>query len=61
MSMGSEGGVCRWESFAYNVRDKGTPRFFVTEDHHKGTLRRFTPKMVNWSKTWQMVSQTFLY
>jgi len=31
MTLGSAGG--RWESFAYDVRDKDVPRFFATEDH----------------------------
>lgn len=31
MTLGSDGG--RWESFAYDVRNKNVPRFFATEDH----------------------------
>ena len=31
MTLGSAGG--RWESFAYDVRNKDVPRFFATEDH----------------------------
>jgi uncharacterized protein len=53
MSMASEGGI--WESFAYDDRDKETPRFFVTEDHHKGCLRRYTPEVTNWTDPWQML------
>ena len=42
ITLGSDGG--RWESFAYDIRNKDNPRFFVTEDHNKGTVRRFTPQ-----------------
>ena len=37
MTLGIDYG--RWESFAYDVRDKTRPRFFATEDHNKGTIR----------------------
>eukprot|EP00539_Tryblionella_compressa_P005345 CAMPEP_0178760534 /NCGR_PEP_ID=MMETSP0744-20121128/15540_1 /TAXON_ID=913974 /ORGANISM="Nitzschia punctata, Strain CCMP561" /LENGTH=459 /DNA_ID=CAMNT_0020415111 /DNA_START=32 /DNA_END=1411 /DNA_ORIENTATION=+ len=53
MSMASEGGI--WESFAYDIRNRYLPHFFVTEDHHKGCLRRFTPDVVDWSDPWQML------
>ncbi|KAL3905022.1 MAG: hypothetical protein SGILL_009843, partial [Bacillariaceae sp.] len=53
MSMASEGGI--WESFAYDDRRVDLPRFFVTEDHHKGCLRRFTPDIANWTDPWQML------
>jgi hypothetical protein len=53
MSMAIEGGI--WESFAYDDRNKDVPRFFVTEDHHKGCLRRFTPDVTNWDDPWQML------
>ena len=53
MSMASEGGM--WEAFAYDDRDRDVPRFFVSEDHHKGTLRRFTPAVTNWDDPWQML------
>lgn len=53
MTMAMEGGI--WESFAFDDRNKETPRFFVTEDHHKGCLRRFTPQVTNWTDPWQML------
>ena len=51
--LGETGG--RFESFAFDVRNKGTPRFFVTEDHARGTLRRFTPSQPNWNDPWTML------
>lgn len=53
MTLGSSGG--RWESFAYDIRDKENPRFFATEDHNKGTVRRFTPDIVNWDDPWNLL------
>ena len=53
MTLGSDGG--RWESFAYDIRDSLKPHFFVTEDHHKGTLRRFTPESPGWNNPWNML------
>ena len=46
-----------WESFAYDVRDLQDPRFFATEDHNKGTVRRFRPdpSSVNWASPWDML------
>jgi hypothetical protein len=53
LTMGSEGGS--WESFAYDVRDRIQPRFFVTEDHSMGALNRFTPHNPNWDEPWSML------
>lgn len=53
MTLGSDGG--RWEAFAYDVRDANNPHFFVTEDHNKGTLRRFTPDNPDWDEPWSML------
>jgi hypothetical protein len=55
MTLGSEGG--RWESFSYDVRDRNQPRFFATEDHSKGTIRRFTPSgVIDWDhRPWDML------
>jgi hypothetical protein len=53
LTLGSEGG--RWESFAYDVRDRIQPRFFVTEDHRMGALSRFTPHNPNWDEPWSML------
>ena len=54
MTLGSDGG--RWESFAYDIRDLQNPRFFATEDHNKGTIRRFTPSTVDWDHSpWHML------
>jgi len=44
-----------YESFAYDIRDPQQPRFFATEDHHRGTMRRFTPNNANWNDPWQML------
>jgi hypothetical protein len=56
MSIGSAGG--RWESFAYDIRDKGKPRFFTTEDHNKGCTRRFTPTTTHWGgDEWKMLHE----
>jgi hypothetical protein len=53
MTLGSDGG--RWESFSYDVRDRNKPRFFATEDHNKGTVRRFTPEAPQWDQPWDML------
>jgi hypothetical protein len=53
MTLGSDGG--RWEAFAFDIRDRSKPRFFVTEDHNKGTVRRFTPNNPDWDKPWDML------
>ena len=45
----------RFESFAFDVRNRNVPRFFVTEDHARGALRRFTPTLVNWTDPWNML------
>jgi len=44
--LGEGGGA--YESFAYDVRDRSNPRFFYTEDHRLGPVRRFTPSNPNW-------------
>jgi len=44
--MGGGGGA--FESFAYRVgQGSSKPTFFVTEDHAKGSLRRFTPDLAS--------------
>ena len=53
LTLGSDGG--RWESFAYDVRSQDKPRFFATEDHSKGTVRRFTPHFANWQDPWNIL------
>ena len=53
MTMGSEKG--RWESFAYDIRDENNPKFFATEDHNKGTVRRFSPEVLDWENPWTML------
>jgi hypothetical protein len=50
---GSDGGSL--ESFAYDVRNKKSPRFFVTEDQADGALRRFTPAAVDWDNPSRML------
>ena len=44
-----------FEAFAYDVRDRNNPRFFVTEDHPQGALRRFSPSEKNWNDPWQLL------
>ena len=54
--MGGSGGA--FESFAYRLRQgSAKPRFFVTEDDVKGSLRRFTParSSINMSDPWSML------
>jgi Bacterial protein of unknown function (DUF839) len=55
LTMGSHGG--RWESFAYDIRDSNSPRFFVTEDHNRGAVIRFTPNpdQIDWANPWNML------
>ena len=50
---GSDGGSL--ESFAYDARNKNSPRFFVTEDQADGALRRFTPATVDWDNPSRML------
>ncbi|KAL3924724.1 MAG: hypothetical protein SGILL_000867 [Bacillariaceae sp.] len=55
-TIGSAGG--RWEAFAFDDRDKNTPRFFLSEDHNKGTTRRFTPSQTHWGgDEWKMLHE----
>lgn len=61
MTLGSDGG--RWESFAFDVRNRNVPHFFATEDHNKGTVRRFTPDVLHWDSNgdeWKMLHETGL-
>jgi hypothetical protein len=54
--MGGSGGA--FESFAFRLRQgSAKPRFFVTEDDVKGSLRRFTPARtsINMSDPWTML------
>ncbi|CAJ1947317.1 unnamed protein product [Cylindrotheca closterium] len=44
-----------FESFAYDIRDFDTPRFFVTEDSEFGALRRYTPSDPNWDDPWSIL------
>ncbi|CAB9504928.1 osmC-like protein [Seminavis robusta] len=56
ITLGKEGG--HWESFAFDVRNKSSPRFFVTEDAEKGALQRFTPHNATWDppeQAWKML------
>ena len=52
-TIGMEKG--RWESFTYDIRDRDVPRFFASEDHNKGTVRRFTPDTASWETPWEML------
>lgn len=51
--LGEDGGA--FESFAYDVRDRSHPRFFYTEDHRKGPVRRFTPRNPDWDDAANML------
>lgn len=53
MTMGSNGG--QWESFAFDIRNKQNPSFFVTEDARQGAMLRFIPDSPDWSKPWEML------
>ncbi|EEC49612.1 predicted protein [Phaeodactylum tricornutum CCAP 1055/1] len=53
ITLGMDGGL--FETFAYDVRDRNEPHFFVTEDHFEGALRRFTPDSANWSDPWNIL------
>ena len=51
-------GGGRYEAFTYDDRDRRRPRFFSSEDHNRGAVRRFTPsrKAVNWENDpWAML------
>lgn len=53
LQLGKSGGS--FESFAYDIRNRTKPRFFVTEDHRKGALQMWEPDEVDWSKPWDML------
>ncbi|CAJ1930763.1 unnamed protein product [Cylindrotheca closterium] len=54
LTLGKDGG--RFESFAFDVRNRMIPHFFVTEDHEQGCLRRFTPLNPDWENDpWSML------
>ncbi|CAB9504930.1 osmC-like protein [Seminavis robusta] len=54
LTLGRDGG--RFESFAYDARNASRPRFFVTEDHERGALQRFTPNNPDWTNDpWSML------
>lgn len=44
-----------FEAFAYDIRDRDHPRFFVTEDKERGPIRRFSPSEKNWDDPWQLL------
>ena len=48
-------GRGRFESFSFDVRDQESPRFFLTEDHVRGAVRRFTPTDPDWDDPWTML------
>jgi uncharacterized protein len=53
ITLGMEGGM--YESFSYDIRSLSEPHFFVTEDHERGPLRRFTPYFPDWLDPWNML------
>ena len=42
-------------SFAYDTKDETVPRFYASEGRHRGVIRRFTPKIVDWEEPWNML------
>jgi len=49
-------GFGAFESFAFDIRNKTTPRFFVSEDSIDGAVRRFTPNVADWENDpWTML------
>lgn len=44
-----------FESMAYDLTDPSRPQFFVTEDHERGALRRFTPPCNNLGLSWNLI------
>jgi secreted PhoX family phosphatase len=44
-----------YESFAYDIRNKDQPRFYVTEDSNRGAMRRWTPDDPNWDDPWNIL------
>jgi hypothetical protein len=56
ITMGMLGG--RYEAFAYDDRDKSTPRFFVTEDLGNGPTLRWTPDpdSLDWDTPWDILT-----
>lgn len=53
INMGNAGGV--YEAFAYDVRNREVPRFYLTEDNVFGALERFTPLSSNWDDPWNIL------
>jgi hypothetical protein len=51
--LGNEGG--QWESFAYDDRNSIAPHFYITEDHSRGALARYTPNNPDWSNQWDIL------
>jgi hypothetical protein len=57
-TIGNDDNGGRWEAFAFDVRNKDQPRFFLSEDHNKGTTRRFTPSQTQWGgDEWMMLHE----
>ena len=53
ITLGSDGG--QFESFAYDVRDLDNAHFYITEDHSRGPVQRFTPHDPNWQDPWNIL------
>jgi hypothetical protein len=51
--LGNEGG--QWESFAYSDRNSSAPHFYITEDHPRGAMARYTPSNPDWSNPWDIL------
>ena len=49
-----EGGG-NFEAMAYDIRDINSPKFFVTEDHERGAIRRFRPICNSIGLSWNLV------
>lgn len=53
INMGNAGGS--YEAFAFDVRNRQVPRFFMTEDYVFGALERFTPLSPSWDDPWNIL------
>lgn len=55
ITMGQETNGGMFESFAYHIKDKSAPEFYVTEDDKDGVVRRFIPNSPDWSDPWSIL------
>ena len=48
-------GEGNFEAMAYDARDLKSPKFFVTEDHKRGAVRRFRPVCNSLGLSWNLI------